>query len=116
MAHSAFDQRLKLHSTFDHGFRWLTYAITFFVLVLILFLFFFLIKGSLPSLYKFGWNFFSSTTWDPVNQHFGAFDSITGTLITSFIALLIGIPISFGIAVFLTELCPVGLRQPLRIA
>lgn len=72
-------------------------------------------QASLPSLQKFGWGFLTSSEWNPVTEQFGALVPILGTLLTAFIALLIGIPISFGIALFLTELAPRHFRQPLRI-
>lgn len=64
----------------------------------------------------FGFSFLVRSHWNPVAQQFGALVPIIGTLITSLIALLIGIPISFGIAVFLIEIAPQWLQQPLRIA
>jgi phosphate transport system permease protein len=74
-----------------------------------------LYSASIPSIKSFGVPFLWSDVWNPVTKEFGALVPILGTLITSFIALLIGIPISFGIAVFLTELSPRILKQPLRI-
>jgi phosphate transport system permease protein len=69
-----------------------------------------------PAFKAFGFEFLVSTEWDPVNNLYGGFNSIYGTLLTSFIALAIAIPISFGIALFLTELCPAWLRRPLGTA
>lgn len=74
-----------------------------------------LYAASLPSLKAFGAKFLISTDWDPVSEKFGALVPIYGTLLTAFIALLIAVPISFGIAFFLTELAPHILRQPFRI-
>lgn len=71
--------------------------------------------SSIPSIDAFGLKFLISTEWDPVNERFGALVPIYGTLVTSFIALFIAVPISFGIALFLTELAPRVLRQPFRI-
>jgi len=64
--------------------------------------------GSLPALRTFGLGFIASPQWNPVTEQFGALVPIVGTLVTSFIALLIGLPVSFGIALFLTELCRPG--------
>ena len=64
----------------------------------------------------FGWNFLVSGEWDPVQDKFGAMNAIYGTLVTSVIALGIAIPVSFGIAIFLTELCPSWLKRPLGTA
>jgi phosphate transport system permease protein len=72
--------------------------------------------SSLPIFLRQGLSFFTSTTWDPIQEVFGALPSIYGTLITSFIAMLIAIPVSFGIALYITEICPRRLRQPLSIA
>jgi phosphate transport system permease protein len=65
----------------------------------------------------FGWGFLLPTndpSWDPVNSHFQAWPFIYGTLITSFVALIFALPISLGIAIFLSELCPSWLRTPLN--
>ncbi len=75
-----------------------------------------LIIGSIPSMKTFGWGFFTSSEWDPVAGEYGALAPIYGTLVTSVIALVIAVPVSFGIAVFLTELSPIWLRRPLGIA
>ncbi len=82
----------------------------FAVLALFLGVFFFLVVGAWPALREFGFGFFTESTWDPVKNQYGALSPITGTLLTSAIALLIAVPISFGIAVFLTELCPASLK------
>jgi len=67
------------------------------------------------ALQKFGWRFLSSSEWDPVNEQFGALPFIFGTLVSSLIALLIAVPLSIASAVFLTELAPPWLRQPLTV-
>ncbi len=64
----------------------------------------------------FGWNFLVSDEWDPVGHRFGAFVPIFGTLVTSLIAMVIAIPVSFGIALFLTEIAPGWLRGPVGAA
>ncbi len=64
----------------------------------------------------FGLDFLTSTEWDAVNNHFGALVPIYGTLMTSFLALLIAVPVSFGIAIFLTEVAPPWLRMPVASA
>ena len=69
-----------------------------------------------PALSTFGVGFFFTQEWDIVNGEFGGLIAIYGTLVTSIIALLIAVPLSFGIAVFLTELCPGSLRRPLGTA
>jgi phosphate transport system permease protein len=72
-----------------------------------------LAKQSAPSLQKFGLHFWQTEVWDPVAGEFGALPFIWGTLYSSILALLISTPIAIGIAVFLSELCPRRLRQPL---
>ena len=64
----------------------------------------------------FGFEFLTSTEWDVVNGKFGALVPIYGTLVTSFLALLIAVPVSFGIAIFLTEVAPPWLRMPIASA
>ncbi len=91
---------------------------TFFAILLLVLVFAIALQlhyASLPSLKKFGLHFLVSAEWNPVTEQFGALVPILGTILTAFIALLFGIPISFGIALFLTELAPRWLRQPLRI-
>ncbi len=75
-----------------------------------------LIISSWPSIQKFGFAFLWTKEWDAPNEIFGALVPIYGTLVTSFIALLIAVPVSFGIALFLTELSPAWLKRPLGIA
>jgi phosphate transport system permease protein len=75
-----------------------------------------LMIGAWPALHEFGLPFITSIEWDPVNDKYGALIAIVGTLATSFIALLIAFPVSFGIAVFLTEICPAWLKRPLGTA
>jgi phosphate transport system permease protein len=75
-----------------------------------------LIVGAWPALSTFGFNFLVSQRWNPVTENFGALAPIYGTLITSFIAMLIAVPLGLLIATFLTELCPMWLRRPIGIA
>jgi phosphate transport system permease protein len=75
-----------------------------------------LIEGSLPALKAFGIDFLLEQRWNPVTEKFGALAPIYGTIVTSFIAMLIAVPIGLLIAVFLTELCPMFLRRPIGIA
>jgi phosphate transport system permease protein len=75
-----------------------------------------LINGALPALKEFGPGFITTVEWDPVNDQFGAAIAIVGTLASAGVALLIAFPVSFGIALFLTEVCPVWLRRPLGTA
>jgi phosphate transport system permease protein len=72
-----------------------------------------LAAGAVPTFAKFGWSFLASDAWNPVTEKFGALPAIYGTVVTSLIAMLIGIPLAFGIALFLTELCPPVARRPI---
>jgi len=72
--------------------------------------------GAWPAFHEFGPGFITRVEWDPVNDQYGAAIAIVGTLVTSLIALLIAFPVSFGIALFLTEICPSRLRRPLGTA
>jgi phosphate transport system permease protein len=83
------------------------------VVALIVLIGFELAYGSRISLQKFGWHFLISADWDPVNEIYGALPVIYGTLVSSLIALIIAVPISIATAVYLTELAPLWLRQPL---
>jgi phosphate transport system permease protein len=69
-----------------------------------------------PAISKYGLGFLTNTAWDPVKEEFGGLVMIYGTIATSLIALLIAVPVSFGIAIFLTELSPAWLRRPLGTA
>ena len=75
-----------------------------------------LIVGAWPSITEFGLGFYTSNNWDTVNDQYGALAPIYGTVVTSLIAICIAVPVSFGIAIFLTELCPNFLKKPLGIA
>ena len=86
------------------------------VLVLLLSIIVALGYAAWPALAKFGAGFFVTNVWNPVTSEFGALAPIYGTLVTSAIALPIGVPVSFGIALFLTEMCPPVLKRPLGTA
>jgi len=107
---------LRTQYRLDLLFRHATRFFAFLVLALLGGILVSLFVGSLPSIRAFGFGFLVSSEWNPVTEKFGALVPIVGTLTTSAIALLIGIPVSFGIALFLTELSPVWLRRPLGTA
>src|SRR6202049_909095 len=100
----------------DALFRWATFASALAVLLLLGGVIVSLIIGSLPAFDAFGFRFLTTEVWNPVTEKFGAVAPVYGTLVTSFIAMLIGIPVSLGIAIFLTELCPYWLRRPVGTA
>ena len=100
----------------DVVFRWIARAFAFLVLAILLAIIVSLIYGSLPAMQRFGFGFLVDSEWNPVTEKFGALVPIVGTLVTSTIALVIGVPVSFGIALFLTELSPPWLKRPLGTA
>ena len=118
----------------DRGFKWLMALCALSIFGIVALIAFQLVKGSQLSWSKFGFGFFSwpagftfgsvfkavmdpslpqPNYWDPVNGHFSALPFVYGTLITSFLALLMAVPLAIGVAVFLTEMCPGALRAPL---
>ncbi len=99
----------KLFGMAAKGAAWLT-------LLLLVGILLSLIQGAWPAISKYGLSFLTSTTWDPVQEEFGGLVMVYGTLMTSLIALVIAVPVSFGIALFLTELSPAWLKRPLGTA
>lgn len=100
----------------DTVFKNLTRFFAFAVFCLLAAILVSLLYGSQDSIREFGIGFLFDSEWDPVNDKYGALIPIYGTLVTSAIALLIAVPVSFGIALFLTELSPKWLRRPLGTA
>jgi len=100
----------------DTFFKNLTRFFAFLVFILLAAIMVSLVYGSQESIAKHGLSFLWLNDWDPVQQVYGAVVPVVGTLLTSFIALLVAVPVSFGIAVFLTELSPAWLRRPLGTA
>jgi len=96
----------RTHLSLDPAFRWLTLTGGLFVLALIIAIFLTLVEGSLPALKEFGFSFLFSQNWNPVTEQYGALSSIYGTLASTFIAMLIAVPLSLVIALFLVELAP----------
>jgi phosphate transport system permease protein len=101
---------------FDRLFRGSSRLAAVSVLVLILSILVSLLLGAIPALGKFGFGFLISTQWNPVTENFGALVAIFGTLVTSAIAILLALPLSFGIAMFITELAPPWLKRPVGTA
>jgi len=100
----------------DTAFRLLTLGAALAVLILLASVIVVLVIGAAPALQAFGFGFLVDDSWNPVSERFGALAPIYGTLIVSSIALLIAVPIGLGIATFLSELCPIWLRNPIGIA
>jgi len=105
----------KLRLT-DNAFRQITRAAAVGVLLILGGVIFSLFEGALPAFRAFGVNFLVQESWNPVTEKFGAFAPIYGTIMTSFIAMAIAVPLGLLIALFLTELCPLWLRRPIGIA
>jgi len=100
----------------DSAFKRLTQFFALSILALLASIFIVLWMQSQPSIHKFGFDFLTSTAWNPPKENFGALTAIVGTLMSTAVALVIAIPLSIGIALFLVEIAPSFLRQPLAIA
>ncbi len=106
-------QRGRPGAVGDVVFRALTFLFALLVLLILGGILVTLVDGALPALRAFGLSFVVSEIWNPVTEKFGALAAIYGTLVTSGIAMLVGIPVAFGVAVFITEICPIRLKRPL---
>lgn len=107
---------LRRHALWDTILRSATRSAAILVLLLLGGVIVTLIDGSWLAFKTFGFEFLVSDKWNPVTEKFGARAAIFGTVVTSLIAMVIGIPVSIGIAIFLTELCPRPLRRPISTA
>ncbi len=110
------DAPLKRQRLIDRSFQAVTTASAWFVLVILAAIIVSLFVGGWQALSTFGPAFLTTDAWNPVTDKFGALVPIYGTLVSSFIALIIAVPISFGIALFLTEISPHWLRRPIGTA
>jgi phosphate transport system permease protein len=100
----------------DVIFRWVSFSAASLLLVILACLIISLVIGGWPALSTFGLKFFTTTSWNPVTEVYGAAGPIIGTLISAGLALLFSLPIAIGIAVFLTQFCPKSIAQPLSTA
>jgi phosphate transport system permease protein len=100
----------------DVLFGWLAQGAAWLTLGLLAAILLSLVAGAWPAIEKYGLGFFTRSVWDPVQEDFGGLVMIYGTLTTSLIALVIAVPVSFGIALFLTEMSPAWLKRPLGTA
>ena len=100
----------------DFIFGWLAQGAAWVTLALLAGILLSLLFGAWPAIEKYGLGFLTRSVWDPVQQDFGGLVMIYGTLATSLIALVIAVPVSFGIALFLTEMSPAWLKRPLGTA
>jgi phosphate transport system permease protein len=101
---------------YERAFRAATLIAAILVLLLLGGVALSLLRGAWPALSHFGFSFVSRQIWNPVTDQFGALASIYGTVVTSLIAMLIAVPTGFGIALFLTEMCPPLLKRPIGVA
>lgn len=97
----------------DRIFKWLTLAMALAVVALVFLVGWELARGSSLAIRRFGFHFLTTSTWDPVAEEFGALPFIYGTAVSSLLGLLIAVPLSIATAVYLTELAPLWLRQPI---
>ncbi|MGO4523924.1 phosphate ABC transporter permease subunit PstC [Microvirga sp. 2MCAF35] len=104
--------RRRTSAVFDQGFRWASYGSALIVLAVLTGIIGTMVYGGWPAFQEFGFGFVTSSIWNVGGEQFGAWVAITGTLTSALIALVIGVPISIGIAIFLTQLCPPWLRRP----
>lgn len=111
-----FQARIRRFALQDRLFARVTSSFAAFVLLVLGGLLLSLVIEAWPALKEYGADFLTGTRWSPSGERFGAAVAIYGTIVTSAIALLIAVPVSFGIAVFLTETCPTWLRRPLGTA
>ena len=100
----------------DFLFRSLTRLAATFTVFFVLAILFSLAFGAKPAFEKFGLGFLFGTHWNPVTEEFGAAPAVMGTLITSLLALVFAVPLSFGIALFINELAPNWLKRPISVA
>jgi phosphate transport system permease protein len=94
----------------DSTFRWLMLACSLSIFAIVALIATELVIHSQLTLAKFGIKFFFGSAWDPVNSNFGALPFVYGTLVSSFLALVLAVPLAVGVAIFLTEMCPKALR------
>ncbi|HEY0489802.1 MAG TPA: phosphate ABC transporter permease subunit PstC [Telluria sp.] len=113
---AAMHSTMRMQRFQDFIFHKVTLAFAASVLLVLIGIIVSLAISAAPAFKEFGASFVTTVEWDPVNDKYGAMIAIVGTLTTSFIALLIAFPVSFGIALFLTEICPVWLKRPLGTA
>jgi phosphate transport system permease protein len=109
-------KRPRSGATADRLFGWAAMGAALLTLAMLICILLSLLAGAWPAISKFGLGFLTSATWDPVKDEYGGLVMIYGTLATSLIALIIAVPVSFGIALFLTEMSPSWLKRPLGTA
>ena len=109
-------RRQPVEKLLDNGFRYLTMALAGLVATLLLGILLTVFSGAREAIAAFGARFLTSSAWDPVNEQYGAFTAIYGTLVSSLLALLIAVPLGVGTAIFITEdLIPQSLRDAIGL-
>ncbi|MCX6152468.1 MAG: phosphate ABC transporter permease subunit PstC [Ignavibacteriales bacterium] len=106
----------KFFSSYNFGdfiFERLTLLFAMSVFLLVLLMGYEMYQGSRISIEKFGWSFLTNSTWDPVREIYGALPIIYGTLVSSFLSLILALPLSIGVAIYLSEVAPPWLEKPL---
>jgi phosphate transport system permease protein len=106
-------RRAGAGNTRFHFFTWLAAALVLLIFAGVITA---LVIGAVPAFKAFGFGFVATELWSPARDRFGALASVYGTLITSFLAMIVAVPVGIGVAIFLTELCPRLLRRPIGIA
>ncbi len=110
-------KKSKRFSTFWEGtFKFLTHGAGIFILILLFSMLGVLTYVAWPSIKKFGLSFLWSTAWNPVTNQFGALTAMVGTLVSTALAMILAVPLAFGVAIFLTELSPAFLRPIFSVA
>jgi len=99
----------------DFIFNNITKIFAFLIVLLVIMMALMMYQQAVPSIQKFGWGFLTSLDWDPVQENFGALPFIFGTLYSSLLAILIALPLSIGVAIFLSEFTPKWLEGPLSM-
>ena len=112
---ASFFKKLFKKNPGDLIFENTTRFFAFLVLSIVFLMAYEMVRQSMPSIHQFGFGFITSEEWDPVNDKFGALPYIFGTLFSSLVALLICLPLSLGVAIFLSEMAPKWLEQPLSL-
>jgi phosphate transport system permease protein len=108
-----FKRQIRREARAEHIFRALTICSAVLVLVVLAGVLGALVYGAWPALSTFKFGFLTREIWNPVTNQFGALAALYGTVVTSLVAMIIAVPLAFGIAVFLTETCPLWLRGPI---
>lgn len=111
--HTYFKKKFITSNTGDMIFEKLTLIFAASVFLLVILMAYEMYKGSIPSLRKFGWSFLFNSTWDPVKEIYGALPIIYGTIVSSLLSLFIALPLSLGVAIFLSETAPPWLEKPM---